>query len=151
MVAYRDEESRLQLAKERGIIVDPIDEWLLRDYSWHVHDRGYVKTNVWMGERFKQVTLHHCLLGCPIWEGEEIDHKDRNPSNNRRDNLRWVSRTTNRLNSPDIDRATHISLFPSGRYIVRITREGECRYLGSYETLDEAVATRDEWLANNGG
>lgn len=146
MGAY-SREKRLQLAKERGILVDPEDEWLLEEYTWHLFT-GYATTNVPTEHGYRRAFLHHCIVGQPIWEGEEIDHKNRVRSDDRRQNLRYVTKSRQAMNTdraPGASGARNVYI-DRGRYQVTIWRDGYEYYLGRFGTLDEAVATRDEWL-----
>ena len=64
---------------------------------------GYMKVKI----RNKNYRVHRIILEafvgeCP--EGFECDHKDRNRSNNRVENLRWASRRDNQRNTKSNDR-----------------------------------------------
>jgi hypothetical protein len=121
-------EKREELARSRGIIVDPEDEWLLRHYTWSICTGGYARTP--LAGRFS-ARLHHCIVGQPIRDDEQIDHIDRNPRNNRRSNLRYVSRKVNSLNSNESDNASHIyPVTRSTSYQVIIVRDQIRNYLG---------------------
>jgi hypothetical protein len=135
------------------ILVDPEDRWLLDEYSWSISSDGYAITNVYAGY-YKQrtVLMHHCIVGQPIWEGEEIDHINRVRLDNRRCNLRYVDGSTqalNRTHKPGVLGAKNIYETAEGKYRVRIKRHQVDYYLGQFDTLDEAVAERDMWLWHN--
>lgn len=147
-------EERLQQAQEQGILVDEQDVWLLADYTWHVSSDGYAATNVvieYGGEgtrRRKYTLLHHCIVGQPVQPWEEIDHINFNRLDDRRNNLRYVTKSEQNINTSRATGASgarNISLV-GDRYAVLIRRDGVRHYLGTYDTLDEAVATREEWL-----
>lgn len=145
-VAY-SVERRLQLAKERGILVDPQDHWLLEEYTWTINEDGYPHTRLPISR--VRVFLHHAIMGYPIWEGDEIDHRDRCPVNNQRYNLRYTSRSGQMLNRSwrlGETGARNITLRSNGKYRVLLYRDKTQVYLGQFDTLDEAVAERDEWL-----
>lgn len=149
-------EQRRQRAHDLGILVDPEDEWLLETYSWYRQSKGYIRTNLYLGcsegsSMSIAVSIHHCIMGQPIWEGDEIDHEDRNPANNRRSNLRWADRYIQVMNSSRIDEATHVTQYGPNKFVVRITREGTQHYLGCFATLLEAVVERDTWLSQHMG
>lgn len=159
MPIYYTRKEKRQLAEERGILVDPIDEWLLEEYTWHLKWDGYnnyAATSLGRNEygRTIIVFLHHCIMGQPIWEDDEIDHINRNTMDNHRSNMRYATRSQNRINTSRAESslgARNIYQIEDGRYRVRVRRNGQEYYLGTFGTLDEAVAERDEWLANNGG
>jgi hypothetical protein len=137
------------------ILVDPEDEWLLEEYTWHISSDGYPVTNVVLqygseGERIRKYTLlHHCIMGQPIWEGEEIDHKNRIRHDCQRQNLQYITKSGNQINTSRAPGNTGMRniYYDRGKYKVSIRRDGELHYLGMFDTLDEAVAERDEWLS----
>ena len=143
-------EERRELAEKRGIIVDPEDMWLIEAYTWGVN-AGCVRTDIPGPSPRKHALLHHCIVGQPIHAGIEIDHIDRNPKNNRRSNLRYITHGLNHLNSDWSDRAYHITRTSwSGLYQVNIKRDGVRHYLGVYETVEAAEEARDQWLSAHG-
>ena len=131
------------------ILVDEQDKWMLDAYTWRLNQDGYVVTNSprGLGQR-KSVFLHHMIVGQPIWEGEEIDHTNRNKLDNRRENLRYVSFSQNRINvTREQNQAGARNVYvKDGRYVVRVRRDRIEHYLGAFDTLDEAVAERDQFL-----
>lgn len=152
MVAKYFPEQRLQLARARGIIVDEEDTWLLVAYAWYVTSHGYAKTTMYHEGMQTPTYLHHCIIGQPIWEEDQIDHINQDRLDNRRNNLRYATRSENLLNNNQpygASGARGITPLPNGKYMVRTNRNGVQHYLGTFDTLDEAVAERDEWLANN--
>jgi hypothetical protein len=147
---YFTPEIRRQKAHDLGILVDPEDEWLLEEYSWHLAN-GYAVTSLRTEYGKRNVFLHHCIMGQPIWEGDEIDHINRIRYDDRRGNLRYTTKAQNATNS---NRGfgecgvRNVYFCHGGRYQVSVRKAGTLHYLGSFSTLDEAVATRDEWLYN---
>jgi hypothetical protein len=149
MPIYLTAEEKLSRARANNILVDEQDMWLLEEYTWHIAHKGYARTNVAGGT----ARLHNAIMGCPIWEGEEIDHINRNPADNRRSNLRWTSPTGNALNRsfPLSNSGARNVYLMGSKYQVQIRRSGVLHLLGGFDTLDEAVDTRDAWLATNSG
>jgi len=149
MPASYTRDQRLALAKERGILVDLEDEWLLEEYTWHAWWDGYnyyAKTMV----KGTPTSLHHAIVGQPIWEGYEVDHINRNGLDDRRQNLRIVTRSINRINTsrePGIS-GTRYVYYVSGQetFYVQIKRNKIVHYLGTFDTMDEAIIARDQWL-----
>lgn len=142
------------------ILVDPQDEWLLEEYTWHVNNAGYACTNVVLeygGEgvrRRKYTLLHHCIMGQPIRKGEEIDHINNNRIDDRRCNLRYVSKTQQNINTtraPGPSGERNIYETGYGTYRVKIRRNGILHDLGILDTMDEALAERDQWLDQHDG
>ncbi len=63
-----------------------------RKYKWGLNNHGYVITTI---ER-KAFFLHHLILTRK--DGYEVDHRDVNPLNNRRGNLRYATHQENSFN-----------------------------------------------------
>ena len=80
----------------------------------------------------------------------EVDHINRIPTDNRIENLRWVSRSVNQINRTlplPISGHKHIHFTKYGTYKVHITRENySCQKC--FKTLEEAIEARDTVLAS---
>lgn len=91
---------------DRFALVDDADFNLLSDYHWMVlpiRDGGYAYAEIgplYTGKgnrvRKKQETMHVFIMGHK--DGHEIDHINRNGLDNRRENLRFVTRSENNFN-----------------------------------------------------
>ena len=75
----------------------------------------------------------------------EIDHINKNRSDNRMENLRLVTHVENVGNSAVVK--PDIQVERSGRYRVRICKDGKRRSLGTYATYEEAldVYKKERW------
>jgi hypothetical protein len=73
---------------------------------------------------------------------KEVDHIDRNKTNNVITNLRWATRSENCLNKPKND-LVNIKKTPLGRFQVIIERNKKAQYFGTYATIEEAIQVRD--------
>lgn len=74
-------------------------------------------------------------------DAEEVDHRDRNSSNNRWDNLRPATRSNNAHNSRRrIGRSgvRGVQVLPDGRFLAKIKVQGKQIYIGYYRTVTEA-------------
>lgn len=95
--------------------------------------------------------MHHG----PIPEGMEIDHIDRDPSNNHLDNLRLVSRIQNMTNSgmhkTNKSGICGVSKYHNGPYTywrasIAVTRHTVTKRIAkAFKTQEEAIAQRKEW------
>ena len=80
----------------------------------------------------------------------EIDHVNRDTSDNRICNLREAGRSDNAFNKSILSNHSNtgylgVSYYPSlGRFRARIKVEGKYHHLGQHKTLDEALAARRE-------
>lgn len=86
------------------VIVDAKDYDYLSQFKWHLDAKGYAKMSLWLKEDKRPVTIrmHQLIMGYK--EGYVIDHIDRNPGNNSRSNLRFVTNAENFWNSDYADK-----------------------------------------------
>lgn len=131
------------------VLIDKQDEDLLAAYSWHVNS-GYVVRTGLRPER-NRYALHNAIyervIERALLPGELVDHKDINPLNNRRDNLRLVDQTLNNANR-NIGRNNKtgykgVSLY-AGKYKAQATKNGEIFYLGLFTNPVEAARAYNE-------
>ena len=143
--------------------------WLPIDTLYSVSDDGQVKrgNRILKGATdtlgYNQVfvngklQLRHRLIAsrflpAPTDDNCEIDHIDRNKSNNSASNLRWVSRSANMLNrthyKSELTNEQYISIYylKSGniRYTVTLRQGRPDKYKKYFETLQEAIVARDK-------
>ena len=71
----------------------------------------------------------------------DIDHIDRNGTNNRITNLRLATNSQNQQNREDIDGV----YFQCGKWVARISDRGSRIHIGRYETRPEATQARKEY------
>jgi hypothetical protein len=106
--------------------------------------------------RYRRITLDGqatslarlvALAFLPNPEGlPEVDHIDRNPLNNRADNLRWASRSLNCLNRRTWGNCCYRGVTYDKRkqqYMAQIFHHGRLTYLGLYDTPEEAASVFD--------
>lgn len=106
--------------------------------------KGYVKVQVTRGHI---VQAHRIIfLAAHGWEPEQIDHINRNRSDNRIENLRATTVAENRRNSaPNTGRKCKGVYFNKRRNRWRVmvpTPDGPFRYAKSFRTEGEAIAYR---------
>lgn len=135
----------LRLALERGITVDEEDVWLLQQHTWAIDHYGYACTTY----NKRKLKLHHCIMGVPIWKGECVDHIDRNPRNNRRNNLRYTDQQGNAMNASYVLNSSNIYRTWNGLYSFQVMRHG-VMHRKAFTTEAKAIAARDEWFAMQG-
>jgi hypothetical protein len=136
---------RVQLHGLRGngltAIIDESDAASVAAHKWNVSAQGYPVTRI----GGNKVLLHRFLMGS---NGTlVIDHVNREKLDNRRVNLRWVTRAVNNANVPT---RSHCKAGAKGvrrydgpmgtKWIAQIRINGKVRQLGSYATIAAAEA-----------
>lgn len=142
----------IELTQGKKAIVDDEDYEYLNRFEWRFV-RGYALQRG--SKDGKQIRLHRVVmerkLGRKLTESEIVDHKDRNPANNTRDNLRLVTSRQNFLNSSK-------SIFPKtskfkGVYWSKAAKKWQAQirhgkklsYLGIFENEEDAAREYDKW------
>jgi hypothetical protein len=118
--------------------ISPLDRHLLRDRRWYVRNDGYV----YAIEDGRTIYLHRLILGAK--KGQYVDHINRNPSDNRRENLRFVTHQQNILNNA----ATGASWDKKRkRWCVYLKKNYKTIFVGRFRTKPEALRGRRIALA----
>ena len=142
-------------SKGREFYFDIEDYDKIKDICWRVkrgrrdEPRKVVGKDVRTGV---DVLLHHYILNIPVSKNIEIDHKDRNPLNNMRYNLRVATRSQNSANKTlllnntsgvtGVSRAKRKEYPNYNKWSSRIESNGTSHHLGTFETFGEAVIAR---------
>jgi hypothetical protein len=149
----------IPLTKGYVTLVDDEDAEWMSEHCWQVSlHKGvpYAGRPAWDSteRRHKRCQLHRAILarihGADAIAGKMVDHINRNPLDNRRENLRLCSRPQNQWNCGLSKRNTSgfKGLFYINRGIKRwgakIEFNGKKLYLGYYHTKEEAARVRDE-------
>lgn len=127
------------------VLVDDADlERVLAAGPWHVDSYGYAIRNVQNGARRSSQLLHRWLLGLPP-RTPEVDHANGNRLDNRRGNLRPATRSQNMQNTktPTTNTSGLRGAFwhkKTGRWTSSINVNGRQKYLGLFDTREEAHA-----------
>lgn len=120
----------------------------LSHWDWFLNCR-YVSRGERYNGRYRRILLHRVVaqrMGLVI-RGKEVDHKDRNRLNNKRGNLRAVTKSQNQHNA-GARRDSHTKyrgITPRtsrNTLIVRIQVDKKRTYVGDYPTLDAAIIAR---------
>lgn len=135
-----------QLNESRGFIVSEIDSDLLRKHIWSYKNGKYK-----YGRRlvtiepgvYKQQLLHQVIAKRMFDDisGHDIDHINRDVLDNRRENLRLVSRSINKHNSV-FREDVGVYQLPSGSWIAVLNKRNRVHYGGAFATKEEAKAKR---------
>lgn len=118
---------------------------LIKDFTWHKNDNGYVVTTY----KNKRIRMHRLVLRLGDYNlFEEVDHKNHNRNDNRKSNLRICTHRENMFNRVDPSNNTsgHIGVSQdssNGKYKAYIGIYGKYISLGDYSDYNEAVAARE--------
>lgn len=118
-------------------IIDADDVERVSGIKWGLHGTGYVQSK-------HNGSLHNLILG-----QKYVDHINRKPLDCRKSNLRPAThaqncrnRTLRSDNSTGVRGVTFVK--KSNRYMARIQRDGQSKYLGDFKTLEEAATVRHQ-------
>lgn len=81
--------------KDKFIKVDDEDFDELSEYVWYMHKTGYPESSHY-GKRIK---AHRLVMGAKVGD-DWVDHRDNDPLNNQKSNLRFCTPQQNSHNSP---------------------------------------------------
>lgn len=134
-------------------LVDDSDFEGVSRYRWHLAN-GYVARDAPRPHRVK-ILLHRELLGLAADDHREVDHRDRNPLNCCRSNLRVATRSLNGQNLPAQRDAR--SRFRGvtwdrklGRWRAQVMLRRRNHFLGTFDSETDAAwaaqAFRDEHM-----
>lgn len=121
--------------------IDDEDYEVVSKYNWYASPKIYIYTL----DRGEAIYLHRLLLDAN--EGELVDHQDRDPSNNRKYNLRKATVSQNAANSGP--RKTNTSgykgVYKSGlKWAAKIGINKKQVYIGTYATAELAAYAYDK-------
>jgi hypothetical protein len=128
--------------------VDDEDFNILKEYKWSLDgDRG----NSYLRNK-KLGAIHRFIMKCP--KNKEVDHINRDRSDNRKQNLRICTRSQNMMNRTKYKNGKtgykNIGFVNKRKschpWYVGIRKDKKHYYLGSYKTLKEAIKVRNKAL-----
>lgn len=132
------------------VLISPEDADYLQQWSWSLNGR-YASRGIRRGGKYKKILLHRVVAQRSGWNiaDKEIDHINRNSLDNRRDNLRVVSKSINQHNAGARKDSTtgHRGItrrLSRDTFIARIQVNKKREYLGDYLTLEAAITARND-------
>ena len=127
---------------------DESDRVLVEAHTVYLGTNGYAYYSNWENGRSYPRTLHSLIVG-PTPPKSHIDHINGDKLDNRRENLRVVSPGRNQVNRHGLNKnngsgARGVTVRKSGPnpYIAQIMVDRKVHHLGSFPTLESAVAAR---------
>ena len=125
--------------------IDKDDVELCQQYCWSIKSNGYLQARD--KKTGNTIYIHRLIMGFPDGDSYDIDHKNHNKWDNRKCNLRIVTRSQNTMNS--IAPSTNSSGVKGvtwnitvNKWQARITVNGKNHYLGIYSNFTDAVNAR---------
>lgn len=122
-------------------LFDKDDFDLIKSHTWHKTKRGYIATNI----NRKLIPMHKLILN----SNAEIDHRNRDKTDNRRFNLRECTHKQNMSNMPKFK--TNKSGYKgvsyckkSGKWLAQITHNYKSIRLGYFDAPEKAASAYDE-------
>jgi hypothetical protein len=129
------------------VFFDAEDADRINGHRWRLTAGGYAMASI----DGRSVLMHRLLCDPPPREDEVVDHINRDRLDNRRGNLRAVSRAVNQANRDHPMGAAGcrgVCRMSDGRWRVRFKRNGQAIELGKFSRRDDAVRVAQNWLAN---
>lgn len=131
----------------RGVnaIIDSSDANLLNKWDWcvewHPDGRKYAARHEFKGGVKRKISMHRMIFGASR-EDPEIDHKDGNGLNNRRENLRWCTSSQNKANRKSINKSGFRGVYhmkKANRWTAKICVNKKHIHLGCFLTAEDAA------------
>lgn len=141
----------IQLNKGQTAIVDDEDFDYLNSFKWHADkDRKGNYYACTTGKIIGAITrisrMHRVIMKCP--KGFQVDHKNHNTLDNRKDNLRVCTNKqnlSNRKASPNKkSKSKYLGVDYNGKWLARIGVNYKSIHLGSFDSEERAARAYDE-------
>lgn len=134
-------------------LVDESDASTISSYYWTLDPQGYVARRP-PRPNHRRVLMHQQILGDVLTPGLVTDHINRNPLDNRRANLRAVTRAENNQNrNPYRNGSSSFRgvSWHADKHVWRATAQigGEWKFLGYFDDEQEAARIVSEWRSKN--
>lgn len=146
---FHDIENNVSYAIDvsgKKFFIDTEDKTMLEQYYWRINNRGYVETRKGPHGKAKRIFMHRLVMGVHGTDYLKfpIDHKDRNPSNNCKSNLRICTNAQNQINRGlRKDNTTGFTGVRQEDNKWYVTIAGQRMY-GTFDTYEEAVEARKQ-------
>lgn len=136
----------IELTQGKFALVDDDMYDYLTCWDWHFSG-GYAKRNDYDNGKTKIVRMHHFVL--PLEKGRMTDHINGNGLDNRRENLRLVTKSQNMMNRGLQKNSSSgfkgVALHkPTGKWRAYIGKDGKHIHLGLFEDIKKAAYAHNE-------
>jgi len=138
------------------ILIDDEDFERISKHSWSISKNGkYIRVETRI--KSKLIRLHRFILNLKPGD-PEVDHRDRNPLNNQKNNLRVCSREENMRNikfSTIENKTGYIGVYRNhgnGKYRACCSINNKTYHIsGNFDTAEEAAKARDKYVLTISG
>lgn len=137
-----NENKLIEIVSSRGTIFtfDEEFEEILSKYNWYEDDDGYLVNN--------DIKAHQLIIG-KAPKDMVIDHKDRDKTNCRKENLRFVTHAVNSRNrGMQLNNTTGFKGVSEdkrcGKYNARIQVDGKNKHIGTFSDKESAARAYDK-------
>lgn len=138
----------MQIRLQGGQIatVEDVDYGRLSSFRWHIDKDGYAVRTYQVAGKQKRELMHRAVSGAPL--GLEVDHRNMDRLDNRRENLRVCTSSQNKFNKTKKSNNTSgykgVHYYKSrGNYQVQLQAEGKRVNVGYFRTAEEAARAYD--------
>lgn len=140
------------VTRPEGLLWDPVDDDLVESTTWFLSSWGYACGYLKYNGKNKMVWLHKLIGFAP--DGFEVDHINGNRLDNRRANLRYVTRSVNgqnrtRLASNSTTGFTGIHFDKSRKKWMAHATAGAKKLHKRFDTREQAIEARLAWCREN--
>ena len=157
LLSKRRKKNDYDLSKEYGIgytskgeefYFDLEDYNLIKDYNWHIDAEGYVCTNIYRDNTKTHIKLHRLVMKCNDSK-LDIDHINHIKYDNKKSNLRIVTRCQNNMNmskrKDNTSGVTGVVWYKTkNKWRAQIMVDKKNISLGYYKNFEDAVRVRKE-------
>ena len=122
-------------------LIDDEDYEIVSKRTWYLSPDGYVKRCELVEGKKKTVSVHRLVMNAPA--GMQVDHINRNPLDNRKENLRICTASQNACNRPKLrtNKSGYKGVawdYKSNKWRVQIDFEGNKTNVGCFTDPREA-------------
>lgn len=130
------------------VIIDAEDAPMVNKYRWYVNNYGYVCTRRVDSEGAERTVLLHRMLLKPGSSAVPVDHRNNNPLDNRRSNIRICTPAQNSANRRKSKRNTSgykgVSYYAiAGTWKAQMGSEYQNKCLGHFRSAEDAARAYD--------
>lgn len=134
--------------------VDAADAARVLTHRWSQNPRGYAYRTVRRAGRHSSLLMHRVVLGLDFGDRREGDHRNRDPLDNRRANLRVATHGQNHQNRGAMSHSSSRYrgvCWDTARRAWRAfaTLDGRVRHIGRFPTEEEAAAAAGAWRSEH--